>query len=188
MIKINKIDKIVKETLSKKRYTHTINVCSMAKELAVIYGVDTEKAEISALLHDIMKEKTRPEILEIFPSNVEIQDILERQKSIWHGPLGALYTKEVLGITDPEILDAIACHSTARQDMTSLDKVLFLADMVCEERKYKGLEMLRKLAHQDLDKAMIKSLEMNIEFIKEKGNNIDNDSFVALKWLKEHQI
>ena len=48
--------KMVKECLSKKRYTHTMNVRDAAVHLAEKYGADPDKAELAALLHDAVKE------------------------------------------------------------------------------------------------------------------------------------
>ncbi|MEG2770529.1 MAG: bis(5'-nucleosyl)-tetraphosphatase (symmetrical) YqeK, partial [Oscillospiraceae bacterium] len=169
-----------------KRFTHTINVRDMAVEFAKKHGVNVEKAEISALLHDIAKEKTKDEMLLIFKENaIMAKDFEKKLFPIWHGPCAAIVAKTELGVDDAEILNAISCHSSGRINMTKLDKVLYLADMVSAERDYEGVDELRKLALCDLDKGMETALEMNIGFIKEKGKIVDEESILTLKWLKE---
>lgn len=78
--------KMVKECLSKKRYTHTMNVRDVAVHLAEKYGADPDKAELAALLHDAVKERSREELLQILQNNAIMAQMPEKSPPpVWHG-------------------------------------------------------------------------------------------------------
>ena len=142
--------KLVKGRLSAKRYRHTINVKKMAVALAKRYGADPEKAELAALLHDSAKELPPAQLLQIFQDNAIIAENAQaRPVPIWHGIAAAILCQTRWGVTDPEILSAIRCHTTGKRNMGLLDKILFLADMISAERDYPGVDEHRTLAFQD---------------------------------------
>ena len=62
---IEQIEKRVKETLSERRYNHSIEVMKRCRELAEIYGEDVHKAELVGLAHDVAKEMKIDEIMKI---------------------------------------------------------------------------------------------------------------------------
>ena len=172
---------LVKSRLSDKRYRHTINVKKMAVALAERWGADPEKAELAALLHDSAKELPKAELLQIFADNAIIaNNAAQRPAPIWHGLAAAILCQTQWGVTDPEILSAIRCHTTGKPGMSKLDKILYLADMTSAERDYPGVEALRKLECEDLDRAICEALEQSIRFVREGGKPVDPESQAAL--------
>ena len=163
---------LVKSRLSEKRYKHTINVKKMAVKLAKRYGADEEKAALAALLHDSAKELPKAEMLQIFADNAIIA------KNAAKRPAPVCQTQ--WGVTDPEILSAIECHTTGKQNMSLLDKIIYMADMTSAERDYPGVEALRAEEMQNLDLALCHALEQSIAFVREKGNPLDPDTVAAL--------
>ena len=173
--------KLVKPRLSQKRWTHTKNVKKMAVQLARRWGADPEKAAVAAYLHDSAKELPRDELLQIFADNAIIADNAARRPApIWHGIAAAILCQTQWGVTDPDVLSAIRCHTTGKPGMSKLDKILYLADMTSAERDYPGVEPLRKLEFEDLDKAICAALEQSIQFVKDSGKPVDPESQAAL--------
>ena len=122
--------KLVKARLSEKRWTHTKNVKKMAVKLAKRWGADPEKAAMAAILHDSAKELPKQELLQIFADNAIIaENAPARPLPVWHGIAAAILAETQWGITDPEILSAIRCHTTGKPGMSKLDKIIYLADM-----------------------------------------------------------
>ena len=161
--------KIVKPRLSEKRWTHTKNVKKMAVKLAKQWGADPEKAAVAAILHDSAKELPKSELLQIFADNAIIaENAPARPSPVWHGIAAAILAETQWGVTDPEILSAIRCHTTGKLNMTKLDKIIYLADMTSAERDWPGVEDLRKLEMQDLDRALCDALKRSIDFVEEK--------------------
>ncbi len=180
---------MVRRTLSPKRFQHTMNVKKLAVRMAQHYGVDTEKAALAAVLHDSAKELPRTELLQIMQDNAIIKKGTQnRPEPVWHGICAAILAKTQWNVQDEEILSAIACHTTGKENMSKLDKILFLADMTSAERDYPGVEELRSLEMQNLDKAMIQALKMTISFVEQKNAIADPESAKALAWLQAHSV
>ena len=180
---------MVRQTLSPKRFQHTMNVKNLAVRMAQHYGVDTEKAALAAILHDSAKELPRTELLQIMQDNAIIKKGTQnRPEPVWHGICAAMLAKTQWNVQDEEILSAIACHTTGKENMSKLDKILFLADMTSAERDYPGVEELRSLEMRNLDKAMIQALKMTISFVEQKNAIADPESAKALAWLQAHSV
>lgn len=180
---------MVRQTLSPKRFQHTMNVKNLAVRMAQHYGVDTEKAALAAILHDSAKELPRTELLQIMQDNAIIKKGTQnRPEPVWHGICAAILAKTQWNVQDEEILSAIACHTTGKENMSKLDKILFLADMTSAERNYPGVEELRSLEMRNLDKAMIQALKMTISFVEQKNAIADPESAKALAWLQAHSV
>ena len=69
--------------------------------------------------------------------------------------------------------------------MQDMEKVIYLADMLCEERKFDGKDYLLGIAKENLDRAMYASLQHSLEWIKSKGNTVDTDSLDALGYFTQ---
>lgn len=180
---------MVRQTLSPKRFQHTMNVKNLAVRMAQHYGVNTEKAAFAAILHDSAKELPRTELLQIMQDNAIIKKGTQnRPEPVWHGICAAILAKTQWNVQDEEILSAIACHTTGKENMSKLDKILFLADMTSAERDYPGVEELRSLEMRNLDKAMIQALKMTISFVEQKNAIADPESAKALAWLQAHSV
>lgn len=178
--------KLAKRALSDKRFEHTLNVKKQAVHLAKRYRVDEEQAALAALLHDAAKERPKQELLQILRDNAIIAPNAEaRPVPVWHGLCASILARTEWGVTDETVLDAIACHTTGRPGMTKLDKVLFLADMTSAERSYPEVEMLRKLADEDLDEATLEALRQNIDWVAQSGKPVDPMSSAAYEDLRQ---
>ena len=179
--------KLVKSRLSEKRWTHTKNVKKMAVKLAKRWGADPEKAAMAAILHDSAKELPKQELLQIFADNAIIaENAPARPSPVWHGIAAAILAQTQWGVSDPEILSAIRCHTTGKPDMSKLDKIIYLADMTSAERDWPGVEELRALQMENLDRALCDALKRSIDFVEEKGGTLDSESVAAYEYAKAH--
>ena len=98
----------------------------------------------------------------------------------------AILAQTCWGIEDPEILSAIRCHTTGKPDMSLQDKILYLADMTSAERDWPGVEALRALEMEDLDRALCEALKQSIDFVEERGGALDPESVAAYEYAKAH--
>ena len=179
--------KLVKARLREKRWTHTKNVKKMAVKLAKRWGADPEKAAMAAILHDSAKELPKQELLQIFADNAIIaENAPARPLPVWHGIAAAILAETQWGITDPEILSAIRCHTTGKPGMSKLDKIIYLADMTSAERDWPGVEKLRKLELKDLDAAMLAALKQTNDFVLSQGKPLDPMSKAAYEDILAH--
>lgn len=178
------IHKYLREVLNEKRYNHTLGVVKASEILAKRYECDLEKAKFAALLHDVAKYKTDDEILLILQSeNVHVDEVTRRYPQIMHGFCGAYIAKHKMGIEDVEVLDAITYHTTGKENMNILEKVVCLADFIEEGRNYEGVEELRTLSMESLDRALAKAFDNTISYIINRGGLIHLETIKARNYL-----
>lgn len=152
MITIEEAQELAKTTLSPKRYEHTLAVVRLSGELAEVYGIDTQKARLAAMLHDITKEKSSDwQLQRLTSSGIIDETLLIGGIGIYHGITAYLAAKEEYGISDSDLLNAIRYHSTGRNGMSLLEKIIFTADTVAYDRTYKDAQRLRELSFTRLD-------------------------------------
>ena len=176
---IEKIKKEVKSILSEKRYIHSIGVMERAKELAKIYNEDEKKAELIGIVHDIAKEMTKEEMIEYAKkNNIEIDEIEKENPSLLHGKIGADICQKKYGFSK-DMLNAIKYHTTGNKNMTTLDKIIYLADKTENNRTYDDLEYAKKLSDNNLNEAMMYCLNIVISSNVEKNRLIHLDTIIA---------
>lgn len=165
----------LKASLKPGRYEHSLSVSFTCMALAMRYGYDLDKAELAGLLHDCAKCYDNNSIIAACRnSGMELTEGKLQAPSIIHSRLGARMAEEKFGVNDPEILSAIACHTTGKPDMSLLDKILYIADYI-EPRRYKikDLPAIRRLAFEDLDEALFQIMEGTLRYLKESGTYAD---------------
>ena len=164
---------LVKKILPLKRYEHTLRVVAEAEKLAKQYGADLSKARLAAILHDYAKYRPVEEMRETVKKFPELpQDLLHCSGEILHAFVGAIYVQEEQGIVDEDILGAIQYHTTGRANMSTLEKIIFLADYIEPGRKFSGLKKAQALAKEDLDAACLFALKNSIQYLLDENLSI----------------
>ncbi len=147
------------------RFAHTQGVVKMAKELALRWGEDTEKAEIAAWFHDVRRPA----------GNLE------------HGPAAAQLLQKLFGVEDEDILNAIRYHTTGRPGMSRLEMVLKTADQLEEGRDYPGVEEMRAFTALPPEECVLRLMTHTKAYVLSIGGHFDPMSDEAIAWLK-HKI
>lgn len=164
------IKEYLKNNLSKKRYTHSLNVADECRKLAEIYGENIEKCFFAGLIHDICKELPSEELREmVLKSHRSVSMTELSTKALWHAVAGSWYAENILNIKDNDILNAVRFHTIARAGMSRVEEIVYLADLISEDRTYKDVKRMRKLAYTDINKAMLEALKFGISSVIEKG-------------------
>lgn len=187
MNEIFSIREALKVSLKPGRYEHSLSVSFTCMALAMRYGYDLDKAEMAGLLHDCAKCYDNDSIIEACrKKGVELTEGELQAPSIIHARLGAQMAKDKFGVEDPEILSAIACHTTGKPDMSLLDKILYIADYI-EPRRYKIKELpsIRRLAFEDLDQALFQIMEGTLRYLNESGTYADIMTQNAYQYYKK---
>lgn len=151
------IENDVKSVLSEYRYIHSLGVAKKAVELAKIYGVEEETAKKVGIAHDIAKEMSNEEMIEYAKANnIEIDEIETVKPSLLHGKIGADIAAKKFGFTE-DMVNAIKWHTTGRENMSMLEKIIYVADKTEENRKGTrfNLEKSRELSTQNIDETLI---------------------------------
>lgn len=170
----------LKDNLSKKRYEHSLNVAKEAVKLAEAFGGDVDKCYVAGLLHDVSKElDSEKQLYYVNNSRLCVSEIEKNANPLFHAIAGAEQIKELFGIDDEEIVLAIRYHTVAREGMSKTEKIIYIADLVSEDRDYKDVKRMRKIAHTDLDKAMYEALKFSVKDSVDKGNAIPSSTLEA---------
>lgn len=169
IIKATDAIEAIRKRLKPKRFQHCLNVAQVAQDMAGYFEVNPDKAYLTGLLHDYAKNLSPSDLLELSAKH-NIGDETEIEvPELLHGPVGAFLIQSELGIDDPEILQAIRVHTLGSINMSSLDKIIFLADMIEPQRDmYPDLDILRVLCYQDLDQSMLVGLASCIRYCLER--------------------
>jgi len=137
--------------LSDYRFQHILRVRDYAVKLALKNGVDTDKAEVAALVHDYAKERSDDDFLTVIARKNMDPDLINWGNYIWHGVVGAEMVRDELGVTDLDILNAVREHTTGgAAEMTVLSQVLFMADYLEVGRDFSGVDIARQITDQSL--------------------------------------
>lgn len=163
--------------LPQARYEHTLRVRDTAIEIAKQLenkqsGIMEDKILLAAILHDYCKFWSDEQLTNWIKKHGLPSDLLDYHSALWHAPVGAEVAAKHFGIKDEEVLDAIRYHTTGRPQMSTLEKIIFLADLIEPGRRFPGVEALRKCVANDLDQAMLQALDQTIGFLIEKKQKI----------------
>lgn len=170
--------------LNKKRFTHSLQVADTARDLAVFWQEDAEKAALAGLLHDVARAFAVTDYCRRAEKyGIPVTDAERENPVILHAPLGAYILDKEWGIEDQEILQAVARHTIAAPDMSELDKIIFLADMIEPGRDFANLPKIRRLAYENLDEAMLLSLDCSFSWLKQGGKTIHPQAVAARKYF-----
>ena len=172
--------------LTDHRYIHSIGVMETAVKLAQLYGVDPEKARIAGLLHDCAKQIEKSVQLAMCDElHLELDDIKRENLALLHAELGAELAKTEFGVTDEDIICAIRNHTLGRENMSDLEKILYLSDMMePNRREYEGLAGLRELSEKNLTEATLYGLELTIAHIERKGQVLHTQTMEAERYYR----
>ena len=170
-----------------KRVNHVIGCSETAEALAEHYGVSADSARRAGILHDITKALNGSEQLQLCEKYAIILDDFERKHpKLLHAKSGAVIAREIFGESE-EVCSAIQWHTTGRDNMTLLEKLIYLADYMEPNRTMEGIEELRRLTWSDPDEALMMGLEMTMSYVRSNGAKVDPHSAAALSFLKERK-
>ena len=184
-MKREKMEYKLKKALDHQRFEHTLGVEKTARAMARIFGEDEERAALAGLLHDCAKCMPLSQMVKA-ARHEDIDPVMKESKALMHAVAGRCVARDVYNVEDEAVLDAIRWHTTGRGHMTALEKIIYLADMIEPNRQpFEGLEALRSLCMQDLDRAMHMALAMSLEHVREQGKTLHPDTLAALAAYEE---
>ena len=158
--------------LKPERYNHVLAVNDLALKLAKKYKLDGYKISVAALLHDCAKNMTFEENIKYIKKHKlkikNIDFIVKYLPQVLHSYIGADIAKKVFHIKDKEIINSIYNHTIGRVGMSDYEKVIFVADALSLDRKYKKSFVPKKVMFSDLDKTFKLVLQDKIKYVLSK--------------------
>ena len=170
--------------LKPRRISHVWGCEHEARRLAERWGCDPDAAAEAGILHDCTKKLELSDQLLLSEKYGIINDTVETANTkLLHAKTGAAVAKDRFGVP-LEIENAIRWHTTGKPDMTTLEKVLYMADYIEPSRDFDGVDELRRLAYTDLDAAMVLGLKMSLEDLEAGGITPHENTVQALNWYQ----
>lgn len=172
--------KLLEKRLTPKRYNHSLCVADEAVRLARKYGADEAQSYLAGLLHDITKNASKEEHLNIFDTfGIILSNVEKSAEKLWHAISGSAYIRYVLNITDEDIIEAVRYHTTAKADMPLLAKILYLADFTSADRDYEDVDEMRRLVDISMDEAYAYALRYTVIDLATNNRAIHPDTLDA---------
>ena len=183
-------DKIEKE-LKHKRFIHSVGVAGTAASLAMKYGADVYKAQIAGILHDCAKCYDDDELVRLCRKNdIEVSAFEEEHGFLLHAKYGAYMAKEKYGIEDDDILSAIRWHTTGRENMTLLEKIIYISDYIEPSRnKAPNLDKIRNTAFNadNIDMSLLLIMKDTIEYLRKDEGSLDKTTEAAYEYYNNER-
>ncbi|NDI33775.1 bis(5'-nucleosyl)-tetraphosphatase (symmetrical) YqeK [Chengkuizengella sediminis] len=171
-MKRDKLIQAVQQQMPERRWLHTLGVMETSVALANEYGADPVKADLAALLHDYCKYWSIERQKEwVIKEHLPVE-LLQYDKQLWHGPVAAELVQQEFSINDEDVINAIRYHTSGRTNMSMLEKIVCLADYMEPGRDFPGVDQIRELSKQSLEKALIAGFDSTIRFLISKGKKI----------------
>ena len=182
-----KMEKKLSNYLDDERFIHTQGVMYTASSLAMAHGCDLTRARAAGLLHDCAKCIPNKKKLKLCKEHhIPITDFEKEHPFLIHAKLGAYIASKKYNVQDPEILSAIACHTTGKPAMTVLEKIIYIADFIEPNRdKAPNLPRARALAFEDLDECMYEILRDILDYLDSGSSDIDTATVDAFQYYKK---
>jgi predicted HD superfamily hydrolase involved in NAD metabolism len=157
----------LRTNVSEHRVNHILGVEAMSIELAQLHHLDVEKAALAGLMHDLAKYFKPQRLLEMAQSEgLPLDEVDFVNPHLLHADVGAVVARDDFGVTDPEVLAAIADHTLGRPGMSALSCAVFLADSLEIGRGDDAiLESLRRESRQDLVRAVWLTCDVGIQHL-----------------------
>lgn len=172
---IRKIRKAMEKSLDPKRFEHTLGVAYTAAAMAMYYDIPIQNAQIAGYLHDCAKCMTDERRLSICEKhNISMNEIERRNPFLLHAKVGSFLAMEEFHVKDTDIINAILNHTTGRPGMSTLEKIIFIADYIEPNRtQAPNLKEIRKKAFVDLDQTMLQILADMLTYLNSTGGEVD---------------
>ncbi len=150
-----------------KRIQHILGVEQMATELATHYQLDPQTAAQAGLMHDLAKYFKPQRLLEMAQiEGLTIDEVDLAAPHLLHADVSAIVARDEFGVTDPEILHAIADHTLGRPGMSAMSCIVFLADSLEVGRGDTAeLQSLRQLSYQNLHQAVWRTCDYSLQYL-----------------------
>ena len=171
-----------------KRVPHVLGCVELAEKLAAQYGENAESARRAAILHDVTKALTYEQQIEYCRVwSVPLSESDRSQPQLLHAITAADAARRIFGESEA-VCSAIRWHTTGKADMTRLEKIVYIADMVEKTRSYPGVAAIREALRRDLDEGVRQGLGRTIEHLEERGLAVSPESQEALCFLRTGSV
>jgi predicted HD superfamily hydrolase involved in NAD metabolism len=183
-----KLRKQLEKELKPDRFEHTMGVAYTASSMAFLYGADVQKALIAGFLHDCAKSMSHEEQIKVCEkNNIEMTEVERKNHSLLHAKVGMFLAQRDYDIHDEDVLNAIRWHTTGRENMSLLEKIVYISDFIEPNRKpLENMTQIRKEAFTDIDRCLAHILHDSVVYLQTIGKETDDATMKAYQFYKEY--
>lgn len=181
---LDELHRVSKLLLSDDRLEHIRSCVSFAVQLAKIHGIDENRVTIASFAHDIFRDVGSTVLLKMATAyKIKINELERSNPILLHGKVAAEYLKRRFNLQDVEILEAIAYHTSGKENLGDVGKIVFLSDSLEENRIYENVDSLRQIAKNDLNQALILITANKIQYAIKRSLFILPETVAMWNWL-----
>lgn len=163
----------LRASLTPARLAHCLGTAGFAALLCLRHGLDPQQGYTAGLLHDAARELPAPELLELARAAGFAPAPWERAHPVLlHGRAAVSVLRGRFGLTDEEVLQAVADHVTGRPGMPALSKAVFCADFLEAGRDFADDDLRERALELSLEEATALVLERVISFLRLGGRRV----------------
>jgi predicted HD superfamily hydrolase involved in NAD metabolism len=187
---IEEINQKLRTLLPKGRVNHSYRVADCAVKLSKIYNCDEEKAYLAGIVHDAAKCLKDDQIKDYIEKyEIYLDPIEENNLALSHSVIGSYIAEYEFNIKDREITNAVKYHTTGKENMELLEKIIYIADLIEDGRTLPHVQHLRDLAYGGkLDEALLISFNNTLNFVIKNNNLIHPRTISARNYLIKEML
>ena len=182
---IQRVEAAARETLGAERFIHSRNTAIQAYDLCLRFGLNPQAGYLAGIAHDLAKQLDNKTQIKLAKSDGKgISDLEKDKPNLLHGRVAAVLLKEHFNIHNKDVLEAVAAHTSGRENMGPLAKVIYIADKTEISRNIDS--SLRKICcEEDLDTILYAVLKKTVNKLKSRDLNLSADTMRLLEIMKE---
>ncbi len=157
----------------RERYEHSLRVAVTCQELCLKFDYDSDIGYLAGLSHDLCKNMDKEELKKLVLSGgFDVTEYEESNLGLLHGKGASVLLKSKFFITDSDVLEAVAYHTTGKKDFCKLGKLLFISDRIEPGRKHWSKEFRESLNGMGLNTLCLTLLEKNMDYVTESEQKL----------------
>jgi predicted HD superfamily hydrolase involved in NAD metabolism len=178
------LSKWLEGRVSRGRYEHSLGVMEAATQLARHHGVDEKPLRLAALMHDCAREYPNERLIACCEEwSLPIREVDRRSPVLLHGKVAVVIAEREMGVTDDAAVSAVRWHTAGHPGMSLSDKLFYLADVTEPTSEHDWVDELRALAQEDVDRAVLAAIGINVDHLDRTGRVVDPDTYALRELL-----
>lgn len=154
-----------------KRYQHVISTAKVAYAIAKANHLEPSQAFLAGYLHDIAKNIDDEAAKEMYQNHTQTEDDIESYAL--HQYVGAIIAEQEFNIKQEPILDAIRYHTTGKDHLGPLAKIVYSSDKIEPLRGYDSTALV-DACKKNIDQGFIEVLKDNLNYLEKKDYKLNH--------------
>ena len=182
---VMRVEDAARETLTVERFLHSKNTALLAYDLCRRFDLDPIAGYLAGIAHDMGKQLDGKHIMKLAKmDDMEITSLEKDKPGLMHGRAAAVLLKERFGIHNEDVLEAIAAHTSGKENMGPLAKVIYIADKTEVSRSI-DYELRRICKEEDLDSILYVVLNKTVSKLQSRELDLSEETKRLMNRMKE---